>query len=432
MSGPLPRLTTAQAAARLGVKPATLYAYVSRGLIASTRAEAGGGSTFDALDVERLAAARRRPREGGAGADRPRGRPLMVLGSPITLIEGDELYYRGVRATELARTHTLEAAVEVLWAQPPAVTGHGFETSAELLAHARAAGDLLGPAARLIDRLQLTVVIAGSHDPLRTDLTAASVHAAGRRLIATMVDALPDVGPPAPSPARLAQRLWPKLTASPGTPADLALLEATLVLCLDHDLAAATLAARVAASARAHPYAAITAALGAFDSAMHGSASTVATQMLREAGSGRPERVIAGHAARGRGIPGFGHVLYRRTDPRAAYLLARMSAMERYAAAIRVTRELVAMVGPRTGRPTNVDLALAVLAVGADMGDDAGQAIFAVARTVGWLAHVVDEYGQAPLRLRPESDYTGPRPAEPAQPSTSGSDLPDGRAATRH
>ncbi|WP_223411426.1 citrate synthase [Occultella gossypii] len=412
MSEPLPRLTTAQAAARLGVKPTTLYAYVSRGLIGSTRAETGGGSTFDALEVEQLAATRRRGREGaGAAPDQNRGRPLMVLDSPLTLIENDELYYRGRRATDLARTLGLEAAIEFLWSQTPTTTaGVGCHASAEVVRPARAAGDLLGPAARLIDRMQLSVVVAGTHDPLRTDLEPDAVHSAGRRLIATMVDALPDLGPAASGSASLAQRLWPKLTAAPSTTADLALLDSTLVLCLDHDLATATLAARVAASARAHPYAAIACALSAFDSAMHGSAPSAATQMLREALDGAPERAIAGAAVRGRGIPGFGHVLYRRTDPRAAFLLGRMSTMTRYAAAIRAARELVAMVGPRTGRPVNVDLALAVLAVGAAMGDDAGQAIFAVARSAGWLAHVVDEYSQRPLRLRPESAYVGPRP----------------------
>jgi citrate synthase len=409
VSEPLPRLTTAQAAARLGVKPSTLYAYVSRGLIGSTRAEAGGGSTFDALDVEQLAATRRRGRES-ASPDHGRGRPLMVLDSALTLIEDDELYYRGVRATDLARNVGLEAAVDVLWARSSSAAGRAFHTSTEVVGSARAAGDLLGPAARLIDRLQLSVVIAGSYDPLRTDLEPDAVHSAGRRLIATMVDALPDLGPAAPGSARLAQRLWPKLTTSPSTPSDLALLDATLVLCLDHDLATATLAARVAASARAHPYAAVASALSAFDSAMHGSAPSAATQMLRDALERPPERAIAAAAARGRGIPGFGHVLYRRTDPRAAFLLGRMSSMARYTAAIRAARELVAMVGPRTGRPVNLDLALAVLAVGAEMGDDAGQAIFAVARTAGWLAHVVDEYGQRPLRLRPESAYIGPRP----------------------
>src|SRR5437763_8602187 len=97
----LPRLTTAQAAARLGVKPTTLYAYVSRGLLPRSPGE-GGASTFDPLDVEAFAAGRRRPaspRPGAGGS----GRPLMVVDSPLTLVAPTGLFYRGRSAVELAR-----------------------------------------------------------------------------------------------------------------------------------------------------------------------------------------------------------------------------------------------------------------------------------------------------------------------------------------
>ena len=80
MTPPSTRLTSAQVAARLDVKPATLYAYVSRGLLRSARAE-NGGSTFDPLDVEAFAASRRRgSRSGGSSA----GRPLTVVESDLT------------------------------------------------------------------------------------------------------------------------------------------------------------------------------------------------------------------------------------------------------------------------------------------------------------------------------------------------------------
>ncbi|SEE89441.1 citrate synthase [Ruania alba] len=412
MSEPLPRLTTAQAAARLGVKPATLYAYVSRGRIRSTRCETGG-STFDALEVEELAAARRSGRvvAPASSANRTQGRPLMVLGSPLTLIEDDELYFRGVRATDLARTCTVEEAIEFLWTAgvsngPPAP---GVEPV--VVARASQAGDLLGPSARSIDRMQIAVTIAGTHDPFRTELNPEGARTAGRQIVAIVVDALPDLGKPAPLTAPLAHRLWPKLTAQPATAADLDLIAAALVLCLDHDLATATLAARVAATARAHPYAAVASALAAFDAALHGSASIAAVQMLRDVlGPTRPERAVAEHVAGGSGVPGFGHVLYRRTDPRAAFLFDAMAAMPRYELAINAAQQVGAVIAPRTGRPANLDLALAVMAIGADMSADAGQVLFATARTAGWIAHIADEYSQAPLRLRPESHYTGPRP----------------------
>jgi citrate synthase len=84
------------------------------------------------------------------------------------------------------------------------------------------------------------------------------------------VDALP---PPRPVGGTLAERLWHRLTRGPGDPA---LLDSVLVLLADHDLAASTVAARVAASARANPYAVVSAGLGAMDGSYHGAVSTLA------------------------------------------------------------------------------------------------------------------------------------------------------------
>ncbi len=71
------RLSTAEAAARLGVKPSTLYAYVSRGVV--QRSRTATGSTFDAAEIERLAAGSRR---GPA----PSRTPLAFV-TELTLIE---------------------------------------------------------------------------------------------------------------------------------------------------------------------------------------------------------------------------------------------------------------------------------------------------------------------------------------------------------
>jgi len=87
-------LTAAQAAQRLGVKPATLYAYVSRGVLTRGKAEDGRGSLFDAGEIERLAR-RGRPR-------RPAGATDFTVESAITEITGDRLYYRGLDVTRLA------------------------------------------------------------------------------------------------------------------------------------------------------------------------------------------------------------------------------------------------------------------------------------------------------------------------------------------
>ncbi|RKR75764.1 citrate synthase [Frondihabitans australicus] len=416
-----PRLTTAQAAARLGVKPQTLYAYVSRGVISSERGDEG--STFDALEVEALSdsrGARARRASAVAGsttrgqepAHRPAepGRPMMVIDSPITLLTGDDLYFRGRRATDLAREGGFERAIEILW-QTGADPAH-LTPDRQVVSRARAAGDLLGPSARLIDRLALTVQIAASYDPFRDDLDPVAVFAAARRLLAELVAALPLRGEPAAPEAPLAHHLWPRLSADAPSGDELRLLDGALILMMDHDLATSTLAARAAASARANPYASLSAALGAVDSAQHGAASTAAVSLLRESlESGGPERALAARIRADRGLPGFGHVIYRERDPRAEFVFEALGRLPRFRVAAAGAARLSAIVRSRLPRPANVDLALAAFAVGGGFPDDAGQVIFAVARTAGWIAHVVDEYAQVPLRMRPESRYVGPAPS---------------------
>jgi citrate synthase len=407
----LPALTTAQAAARLGVKPATLYAYVSRGLIMTSRNELGG-SMFDALDVEALAEARsRRGAAERTSGSTMTGRPLMVLDSDITLIEGDALYFRGHRATELARTHSFEDVAQILWRsapQPRAAFSAPPDEAQQILNTA----NVLGPDARLIDRMKLAVTISsainGSVDAASGEVHPEAVFSAGRRLLAAMVDGLPRQGIAPLRDAGIAARLWSKLTTAHPTAGDLAILDGALILAADHDLAASTLAARIAASARANPFAAVGAALGAFDSALHGGASVSARNLLMDAKTNRdPEGALRRQMTAGSEIPGFGHIRYAQRDPRADYLFALMAEERAYGEAVRTAANVIGVVRSRMTRVTNFDFALATLAVARGMRRDAGQAIFAIGRTAGWIAHIAAEYAESPLRLRPESRYRG-------------------------
>jgi citrate synthase len=171
------------------------------------------------------------------------------------------------------------------------------------------------------------------------------------------------------------------------------------------------MAVRAAASARATPYAVVSSGLGALDSALHGNASGAAAELIRLVLDGTDARTAIAHtvARSARPAPGFGQPLYPGIDARAAILLPLVAAMpggDPVADAVdALTREVV----PRTGRHPNVDLALAALTTAAGMPADAGAAIFAVGRVVGWIAHALDEYGQQPLRLRPRGRYVGPQ-----------------------
>ena len=174
----------------------------------------------------------------------------------------------------------------------------------------------------VMDRVRAVVLAARSADPLRDDRRPVAVAMAGRALVATVVGSLPlvDGAEEAPPGASIARRLWPRLTARPGRPARVRLLEATLVLLADHELAASTLAARVTASTWADPYLVVEAGLATLGGPLHGAASSAARGCSARSTAGcRPSEAIGRRLRDHQLIPGFGHSVYlerRPTGPR--------------------------------------------------------------------------------------------------------------------
>ncbi|GGP63817.1 citrate/2-methylcitrate synthase [Streptomyces calvus] len=449
--GPERRLSTREAAELLGVKPETVYAYVSRGLLGSRRTPGGRGSTFDAAEVEALA---RRNRRGAAGSSADAGRPAgdgsfgggessggsvgtggsvgsggsgglggeLSVRTRLTLIGSDRYYFRGVDAVDLATRHTYEEVAEWLWTarlRP----GAEFVAPDAPVAVARRAVDALPEHATPTDRLRVAAIAAATADPLRFDLSEEAVLGTARTLIPTLVAALPPVVPGRHrDTGPLAHRLWNRLTGREADEAYLRVLDTALGLLVDHDLAASTLAVRVAASARAHVYAAVSAGLGVLEGPLHGAASGLAHKLLLEVlDQGDAAPVIADELRAGRRIPGLGHRLYSGEDPRARALFTLLDEVPQAAPALAAARDIVATAARDTPLHANVDLALAVLTASSGMPAGAGETIFAVARTAGWIAHALEEYGERPLRMRPSGQYTGPRPPRPLpEPHTGG------------
>jgi citrate synthase len=112
---------------------------------------------------------------------------------------------------------------------------------------------------------------------------------------------------------------------------------------------------------------------------------------------------------RGERIPGFGHAVYRPTDGRALALLARVRAIAPEHRAVGAADALLAEARRRRVPEPNIDFAVATLARAAGMPAGSAEAIFAVARTAGWLAHAVEEYGRR-TNLRLRAVYSGPMP----------------------
>jgi len=408
------RIGTQEAARRLGVKPETLYAYVSRGQLHSRRADGGRGSTFDPAEVAALARrGRPAPAESAAGAagGGASGWPQMRTG--ITLIDADRYYFRGVDALALAEAYAYEEVAEWLWTGVLR-RGTRFTAPPQPLAAARRSVGSLATGCGPMDQLRVAVVAAATADPLRFDLSQEAVLGSARALIPVLVDALPPAARPHRGSGPLAWRLWSRLTAQPPDEASLRVLDAALALLIDHDLAASTLAARVAASARAHPYAVVSAGLGALDGPLHGQASALAHRMLAEVlerGSAGP--VVAEYLRAGQRVPGLGHRLYQGEDPRARLLFALLAEVPAAAPALAAARDVAATAARRSPLHANVDLALGALSVSCGMPVEAGETVFAVARTAGWIAHALEEYGERPLRMRPSGSYDGPRPDQP-------------------
>jgi citrate synthase len=416
---PAARLTTAEAAARMGVKPATLYAYVSRGLLGRERAPDGRTSTFDPAEVERLARPGRPRRSRRPGTD-------LVVRSALTTIDRGIPWYRGLAVPELAATRSFEEVAEWLWTgrfpEPPAGTGPAaWRVGDAALEVGRRAQAALPKGALPLERIRVIAAALAAGDELRLELHPAAVTAAGRALIAGLVDCLPRPARTDPDRAAnrerhdragtgIAGRLWTGLSPLDPEPALVGAVDAALVLLADHELAASTVAARVAASVRADPYAVASAGLAAVSGTLHGGASLGIEALL--AAIDRPDQApgaVGERLRRGERLRGFGHRLYPDGDPRAAFLLARLRDAAAGSPRLEVVEALLEATSRRGLPGPNVDLALAALAHVTGMTRGAGEAIFAIARTAGWIAHALEEY-QRKTPIRPRAVYTGTPP----------------------
>ena len=389
----------------------------------------------------------RRSGSGRAGATE------VVIDSALTLLDpAGRLWFRGWDAEIACRTASFEQMAEWLWTGPlaagslaagPLAAGPpvAFAAPADVLDAARRAVSSLGPATPPVDRVRVALAAAATADPLRFDRRPDAVAAAGRRIVAVMVDALAAPRPAgnplsvrsealaAPHAARdprtargamaaphsaegttVAERLWSRLSPTPGTAEQRAVLNAALVVLADHEMASSTLAARVAASTWADPYLVVTAGLATLGGPLHGSVGDRMVPVLEDAVARGAAEAIAERWRLGENVWGFGHRVYTNRDPRAETLWLLLQAAWPGDELIEATGEVIVAVTAHGKTFPNVDLMLGALVGAAGMVEGSAEVIFAVARTVGWLAHAIEEYPHA-LRFRLRAAYTGPAPA---------------------
>ncbi|ONN64269.1 citrate synthase family protein [Herbaspirillum sp. VT-16-41] len=389
-------LSSADAAALLGVSRQTLYAYVSRGLLHAHPGEEARESRYLAAEVERLAVNRTRGRKPREVARAALDWGLPVLESALTLIEDGRLYYRGQDAVEFSTQASVEEAAALLW---DCTVEEAFDQAAPCLPtgfdalaaqwHERRAEQTLLPLFSLACAEDI-----GAQWQLPSARRLASAGLLVRRLAACLLGSRPST-----EPLHLqCARAW-QLDA---VGADL--VRRSLVLCADHELNASGFTARCIASTGANLQASIVGGLAALSGPLHGGTTArveALLEMLEIAAD--PAQALRERLARGDDLPGFGHHLYPQGDVRAQALLAGfLDAHPRWQLAITTVREL-------TGHAPSVDFALAALR--RHLGLPAGSAfgLFALGRSLGWIAHALEQ-GRDGSLIRPRAAYTGPRP----------------------
>jgi citrate synthase len=375
-------LTRDEALKVLRVRPQTLYAYVSRGRIGMRPDPADPRrSLYEAGDIAALTTRRERGKrpEAIAASTIAWGEPIIP--TTISTVVRGRLFYRGRDATEFAGRATLEEAACLLWDAPAPLRFQAShcDVSARGSARSRAFAALAAAAA------SGTPSFGRSADILRGE--AAS-------LVATLVHALAAKSTEA---APIHVRLAGAWTTDRGA---LNAVRRALVLLADQELNSSTFAARVAASTGAALGACALAGLATLSGPLHGDATVAIRSLMKQVSDGGASNVIGRHLAAGLAIPGFGHPLYPDGDPRAAALLAAFDLPKPF-------KQVLAKVGSETGQRPNLDFALVALADQFGLPDDAPFSMFALGRSIGWLAHAIEQATTGQL-IRPRARYAGP------------------------
>jgi citrate synthase len=410
-------LTAREAADLLEVKLPTVYAYTSRGLIQSVPGRRGRARRYRRSDLERLCA-RRDARAGHgpvAAAALRQGEPVMD--SAITLISLERgPVYRGRAAIDLAREgRSLEWVAEGIWSgdwsERPEPTGWqplslGFDLEALLR--------ILPPRVSPLSVMGVSISLLAARDPGRFSWHPDAVLPRARGLLRRMAailacgrneqDAATAVVASLAAPT-LADAIGEAFSKKLREDERLALNRA-LVLAADHELNASTFAARVVASTGADVYGCLSAAIAALSGPRHGGAADRVDAFLLEAGpADRVEEVVHDRQRRGEVIEGFAHPIYSpHADPRGTLLIEIARSLRGASPEVQSVLALVDAMGRGGFGGPSIDVGLVAVARALALPAGSATALFAIGRSVGWVAHSLEQY-EAGYLVRPRARY---------------------------
>ncbi len=353
---------------------------------------------------------------------------IVVGTTDLSMVEGEkgELVFRGYPIQDLASAATFEQVAYLLWYGSKPTESQARELGAKMAQH-RA----LSPAA--LNVLRALPAKAEPMEALRTGVSAIGAVRAENQgtdidvdhalaltsQVATLIAAFHrlrqglDVIAPRTDLAHASNYLY-MMNGQEPTAAQQTILNAYLIQTMDHGMNASTFTARVVTSTGSDLYSAVTAAIGALKGPLHGGAPSKVLDMLDAIGT--PENAepwIRNALANKQRLMGFGHRVYKTTDPRSEIsreIASQYSEPQLYALAH--TTEDKALEILHESKPdqriyTNVEFYSAVLMHAVGLPRDLFTATFASSRTVGWTAHIMEQAANNRL-IRPDVDYTGP------------------------
>jgi len=427
-------LTAAEAAAQLGVKLGTLYAYVSRGWLKSYRRHVGREALYRRTDIEALRGVTM-PERGRRARSLPDASSWVTIAQPptaesspsgvivaesaVSSILDSQLAYRGYPIEELVERASYEEVCLLLWnGERPAAAEveklkaeiAGARMPAAASAALAAVGRDSAPLLRLAVMMPALAAAEGRHGPrARIDDARQIIGAMALALAKDAVCVKSGRLGARDDHTGIAARLLAGILGSDFADWEREALDHVLVACAEHELNASTFAARVVASTGADLFASVLAALCSLSGPIHGGACDRIEGMFAELAAGaRLETILAGFAEKHLLPPGFGHAIYPNGDPRAALLKKVAAAMARrrgrrlFETALKVEEA----VWKRERLRPNLDFYLTVCTRMLGFPRGLPAAIFAMGRAAGWIAHSLEQYADNRL-IRPRMRYRG-------------------------
>ncbi len=386
-------LTAEEAAAILNVSLTTLYAYVSRKNIRSVKVEGSRKRRYWAADIERLS-------KGERKADvEAQALGLGGQSSAITLLTDNGVYYRGVSATELADSASVEEAAELIWQSPGA-----FSDSLPTMPEATGALLELYRDMTVSEKAIALFPLVERENPRAFDLSPDAYARTGADVVRILASLIAGQGAPSAKP--LHEFLTRELKVDP---AYQDLIRRLMVLFIDHEFDHCTYSVRAAARTGVTPYYAAIAGLTTYQGrrtaySRHQAANRLLTELCTAKDPAQP---VLQYFSQSGEIPGFNHSTHKVEDPRVENLLAALTEIfcsdpefQSLMKAAEVVKELVRKP------PEFVLLASFVGRKCGLLGQEL--ALAGIARTIGWIAHA-SEQCQRPIS-RQRANYIGRLP----------------------